>query len=158
MFRCLQYYLHPPHELPHDKTSKMTYAPSEDSDQPRHPPSLIRVFAVRMKKAWVLIYPLSAQQRLIKLGGCPGWSSLGAQSFCCFVMRPLIYFQCSGSLSELCIQWPSRDRPDKCTVFTSRSQLSAPSGGQRCMLWILKRQVRFFACTKHLPLFQNFEI
>ena len=49
--------------------------PSEDSDQPGHPPrlirvdqpghppSLIRVFAVRMKKAWVLSYPLSAQQR-----------------------------------------------------------------------------------------------
>ena len=28
------------------------------------PPSLIRVFAVRMKKAWVLSYPMSAQQRL----------------------------------------------------------------------------------------------
>ena len=39
-------------------------APSEDSDQPGHPPSLIRVFAVRMMKAWVLSYPLSAQQRL----------------------------------------------------------------------------------------------
>ena len=38
-------------------------APSEDSDQPGHPPSLIRVFAVRMKKAWVLSYPLSAQPR-----------------------------------------------------------------------------------------------
>ena len=35
-------------------------APSEDSDQPGHPPGLIRVFAVRMKKAWVLSYPLSA--------------------------------------------------------------------------------------------------
>ena len=42
----------------------MTCAPSEDSDQPGHPPSLIRVFAVRMKKAWVLSYPLSAQRRL----------------------------------------------------------------------------------------------
>ena len=39
-------------------------APSKDSDQPGHLPSLIRVFAVRMKKAWVLSYPLSAQQRL----------------------------------------------------------------------------------------------
>ena len=38
--------------------------PSEDSDQPGHPPSPIRVFAVRMKKAWVLSYPLSAQRRL----------------------------------------------------------------------------------------------
>ena len=30
---------------------------------------------------------------LIRLGGCPGWSesSLGTQSFCCFVMSRLIY-------------------------------------------------------------------
>ena len=34
------------------------------SDQPRHPPSLIRVFTVCMKKAWVLSYPFSAQRRL----------------------------------------------------------------------------------------------
>ena len=33
-------------EPQHDKTNKMTCAPSEDSDQPGHPPSLIRVFAV----------------------------------------------------------------------------------------------------------------
>ena len=39
-------------------------APSEDSDQPGHPPSLIRAFAVRMKKPWFLSYPLSAQRRL----------------------------------------------------------------------------------------------
>ena len=38
--------------------------PSEDSDQPRHPSSLIRVFAVRMKKGWILSYPLNAQRRL----------------------------------------------------------------------------------------------
>ena len=35
------------HEPPHDKTNKMTCVPSEDSDQPGHPPSLIRVFTVR---------------------------------------------------------------------------------------------------------------
>ena len=51
-------------EPPRDKTNKMACAPSEDSDQPGHPPSLIRVFAVRMKKAQVLSYPLSAQRRL----------------------------------------------------------------------------------------------
>ena len=39
-------------------------APSEDSDQPWHSPSLIRVFAVRIKKDWVLSYPMSAQRRL----------------------------------------------------------------------------------------------
>ena len=40
------------------------WAPSDDSDQPWHPPSLIRVFAVCMRTAWVLSYPLSAQRRL----------------------------------------------------------------------------------------------
>ena len=75
-------------------------APSQVSDQPGHPPSLIRVFADHMKKAWVLSYPLSAQRRLmsawasnertaktlIRLVGCPGWSesSLGAHSLCWF--------------------------------------------------------------------------
>ena len=34
-------------ELQHDKTNKMTCAPSKDSDQPGHLHSLIRVFAVR---------------------------------------------------------------------------------------------------------------
>ena len=47
----------------HDKTNKLTSVPSEDSEQSGHPPSLIRVFAVRMKKAWVLSYPLSTQRR-----------------------------------------------------------------------------------------------
>ena len=49
-------------EPQHNKTNKMVFAPSEDSDQPGFPPSLIRVFAVRMEKALVLSYPLSAQQ------------------------------------------------------------------------------------------------
>ena len=48
-------------EPPHVKTSKMTCVPSEDSDQPGHPQSLIRVFAVHVKKHWTLNYLLSAQ-------------------------------------------------------------------------------------------------
>ena len=35
------------------KTNKTVCALSKDSDQPGHSPSLIRVFAVRMQKAWV---------------------------------------------------------------------------------------------------------
>ena len=35
-------------EPPNDKTNKMACAPGEDSDQLGHPPSLIRIFAVRM--------------------------------------------------------------------------------------------------------------
>ena len=43
-------------ELRQDKTNKIACAPSEDPDQPRHPPSWIRVFVVRMKKPWVLTF------------------------------------------------------------------------------------------------------
>ena len=39
-------------------------AANEGSDQPGHPPRLIRVFAICMKKSWVLNYPLSPQRRL----------------------------------------------------------------------------------------------
>ena len=42
----------------------MACAPSKDSDPTGRPPSLIRIFTVRMKKAGGLCYPLSAQQRL----------------------------------------------------------------------------------------------
>ena len=37
---------------------------SEDTDQPGHPPSLISVFAVSMKKACALSYQMNAQRRL----------------------------------------------------------------------------------------------
>ena len=54
-----------PFEPWHDKTNNLSdCAPSEDSDQPGHPPSLIRVFAVHMMKAWTLSYQLRAQRRL----------------------------------------------------------------------------------------------
>ena len=34
-------------ETPHDKTNEIVCAPSEDSDQPGHTPSLFRAIAVR---------------------------------------------------------------------------------------------------------------
>ena len=81
------------YELQHDKTNKMTCLPCKDSDQPGHPPSLIRVFAVRMKKAWVLSKPLSAGQWLWSdWVDVKGWSesSLGARHFVGFVILWLI--------------------------------------------------------------------
>ena len=45
------------------KTNKMACTPSDGLDQPMHLPSLIRVFAVHMKNAWILSYSFSAQQR-----------------------------------------------------------------------------------------------
>ena len=81
------------YEPPHDKTNKMACAPSEDSDQPGHPPSLIRVLAVRMKKAWVLSYPLSAQRRSDWVDAQADVSLCWAQShFVGFVKRRLKWF------------------------------------------------------------------
>ena len=55
-------------ESSHGKTNKMTGVPSEDSDQPGCLPSLIRVFAVRMKKHWVVSYPLRASEDFDQTG------------------------------------------------------------------------------------------
>ena len=68
-------------------------APSKDSDQPGHLPSLIRVFAVRLKKPRVLSYPLSAQWRL--------WSLTGQMPRLIWVFagrsRILLVLSCRGS-------------------------------------------------------------
>ena len=72
-------------EPPHDKTDKMACAPSEDSDQPGHPPSPIRVFAVRMKKAWVLSYPLNASKVSYQTGRMPRLIWVFAGRTCHFV-------------------------------------------------------------------------
>ena len=112
-------------------------APSEESNQPGNPPSLIRVFAVRMKKPWVLSYPLSGQRRLlIRLGGYPGWSesSLGAHSLCwfCHVVAQLCINDMNSSspastARELVTgscrlpQFLSRNRSDVfCSIHTRR--------------------------------------
>ena len=49
-----------------DTTNKMTFVPSEDSDQPGHPPSLIRVFAVRSLGSLGPNFASGGQRRLMK--------------------------------------------------------------------------------------------
>ena len=59
------------HKPAHDKTYKMACAPSEDSDQAGHPPSLIRVFATRMNITKTHLYsfdPLKPHFYIVKLG------------------------------------------------------------------------------------------
>ena len=56
----------------HDKNNNLTCAPSEDSDQPGHPRSLISVFAVRSMGSLGPKPSSGGQRRLIRLGGCPG--------------------------------------------------------------------------------------
>ena len=73
-----------------------------------HPPSLIRAFAVRVKKAWVLSYPLRAQQRLWL-----DWADAQADLSLCwvdshfvgFVMRWLISSILTLYLSQLLWKW-----------------------------------------------------
>ena len=82
------------YELQHDRTNKMACAPSEDSDQPGHPPSRIRVFPVRMKKAWALSYPLSASEDSDQTGRMPRLIRVFAGRTCHFVgfvMRRLFF-------------------------------------------------------------------
>ena len=56
-----------------DKISKITFTSRENSDQPRHPPSLISVFAVRLKKALGSQLPIKRSAKtlisLVSLGG-----------------------------------------------------------------------------------------
>ena len=79
-------------------------APSEDSDQPWHPPSLIKVLTVRLKGSYGPKLSSCGQRKLIRLGRCPGWSesSLDAQSLCwfCHVAAHInSYFVCMISTS-----------------------------------------------------------
>ena len=81
LFRIENTYLS---HLSHVKTNTMTCVPSEDSDQPGHPPGLIRVFAVRSMVSLGPNVSSCGQRRLIRLGGCPGWS---ASSLCTFLSK-----------------------------------------------------------------------
>ena len=59
---------------------RRTCAPSEDSDQPAHSRSLIKILTGRILDSQGCKFPLSEQRRQIRLWGCEGWfeSSLGA--------------------------------------------------------------------------------
>ena len=90
-------------ELRHDKTNEVSVRLAKTQISLGIRP-VWSVFAVCMKKAWVLSYPLSAQRRLIRLGGCQGWSesSLAAQSLCwfCHVAAHFIYVQYLAVMSS----------------------------------------------------------
>ena len=79
-------------------------APNEDSDQPGHQPSLIRVFAVRMKKAWVLSYhDWAHSEDSDQTGQMPRliWIFAGRTDIFWFVMSRLSYVQyVSGFISN----------------------------------------------------------
>ena len=71
------------------------------SDTRRHPPSLIRVFAVFMKKHWVLHYLLSAQQSLID------WADAQADLSLHWVQRSFCWF-CLETADFMMKIWPQK--------------------------------------------------
>ena len=89
--QALALVFHRRNELPHDKSNKMTCAASEDSDQPR----LIRVFAVHMKKHWVISYPWCTQRRLWS-----NWPDAQADLFSLGAQTILLVWSCGCSFSK----------------------------------------------------------
>ena len=96
-------------EPPHDKTNKMACVPSEGSDQPGHPPSLIRVFAVHFMGS------LGPKLLSCRLGreDWLGWADAQAELSLCwahshfvgFVMRQIICWLKSKDWSWTCYLW-----------------------------------------------------
>ena len=138
-------------ELPHDKTNRLTCAPSKDSDQPGHLPSLIRVFADHMKKHWTLNYLLSVQWRL--------WSDWGdAQvdlslrwahmSFCWFCRSAA--HMCSVSSKNVPTEWQSWNvlclqlRYQKCLDAVHRYEGKPKEKKSRVMIFILHVQASLY--------------
>ena len=114
----------------------MACSPSEDSDQPGHPSSLIEVFAVCMKKAWVPSYPLSTQRRRWS-----DWTDAQADlslrgahmPFCwfCHEAAPILLISTRlTSLSELALQSPREDSDQhgRHNVFTGGNMQSCEAG------------------------------
>ena len=109
----------------------MACVPSEDSDQPGHLFSLIRVFAVHMRKAWVLSYPLSTPWRLWSV-----WVDAQTDLSLLWVLMPFCWFyHVAAHLSQN-------------TITPSKSQASSKDSDQpvhlRCMIRV------FTVCVKNL--------
>ena len=102
-------------EPPRDKTNKMICAPSEDSDQPGHPPSLI---SLRMKKAWVLSYPLSAQRRLWS-----DWADAQADRSLQWAHSHFVDFVMSRLILEPSTQWKQPENHWSCIAHLSAEDM-----------------------------------
>ena len=95
---CCIWYAYSLNEPPHDKTNKMICAPSEDSDQPGHPPSLIRVFAVRTKKSGSLATHWAHSEDSDQTGRMPRQIWVFAGCTCHFVGFVMMQLKCIHKL------------------------------------------------------------
>ena len=119
-------------EPSHDKTNKVACAPSEDSDQPGHPSSLMRVFAwvfaihwahsedsdqtgrmPRLMLIWVFagrtvsLLGLSWDGSIYTISGSP-WTEI--------LSNEVIFFQEKQDISKLYIKWWIEKSGGKCNI------------------------------------------
>ena len=86
-------------EPPHDQTDKMAYVPSEASDQPGHPPRLIRVFTSVWRKLGSLATHWAHSEDSDQTGRMPMLIWVFAGRTCHFVgfdVRSSTYMSTSG--------------------------------------------------------------
>ena len=94
-------------EPAHDKTYKMACVPSEDSDQPVHPPSLIRVFAVRSVGSWGLKLSSCRQRKLwsdwadTQADLSLRWAHMPFCRFCHARLRSFFFYQVNSVVCDM---------------------------------------------------------
>ena len=96
-------------EPPHDKTNKMAFAPSEDSDQPGHPPNLIRVLAVRSMGSWGPNVSLCGQRRLWS-----DWADAQADLCLLWAQWPFCWFCHAAAHVYIAAESPSVESESDC--------------------------------------------
>ena len=109
-------------------------APSEDSDQPGHPPSLIRVFAVRsMGNYGPTLF--SCGQRIFRSDWADAQADLSLRwahsHFVGFVMLRLIYTIAATPVCMTCIRKSHQFRTETRLVSSSNQMTLASRSGQR---------------------------
>ena len=104
----------------------MACAPSEGSDRPGHPPSLIRVrvFSVRMKKGWPVLWPTLNTKTMIRLGECTG---LSESLLVAHVI--LLVLSCAGSFAnisqiQMTLLFPVNHVYRKLKAFSEKSKVN----------------------------------
>ena len=127
----------------HDKTNQLARAPSEDSDQPGHLPSLTWVFTVRIKKAWVLSWPLNAQQNSEQTGLMPRLTWVFVSRTCCFIDE-----------TSLCAQWVAKDP----SFLHASSEDIDQTGRMPRLIWLFAGRTSYFVGFVVRWLICNFEL
>ena len=164
-------------EPPHDKTKKMKMRPRQTQISLGIRPVLIRVFTVCSVSSSGPKLSSCRQRRLIRLGGCPGWTQTGrmprlnwvfagrTRYFVGFVMRRLSWLLCtySNKTTWTGMEMLKQTRNHTCTRMQgaiSSFQLKRPhfcscKGPLKRKLISEKNQICSKCCTYVAPILFN---